>query len=168
MLLRLSDACAKLAVNARTLIDLLDAGRAHLEGEKGIAIGLTSIAIDGLRDGLEACRSIDSNQALTPALRLPVSLLDDATLDQVSQFAGGTAGLGIEQTLAIVLQMGLSAASDEIARNPLGFTLRAQAMAHKCAKPPLNFVFMSGASNPLNSDACDRRFFVANNEAAQP
>lgn len=166
-MLRLSQAAKQLANHAQQLINLSDSGRLHMQGDEAAEASAIS-ALDGLRAGIANRAALDAGQHPTPTITLPAEVLDDATLDQVSQFAGGTAGLGIEQTLTLILQMGLTAAQNEIANRPLRFILRAQELAEKCAKPPLNFVFMSGTSNFLHSDASDRRFFVVNNEAAQP
>lgn len=129
MLLRLSAAAKQLATNAQRLLTLAESGCIHIEGAAA-AEAQAIVALDGLRAGLAAHHAIDKG-APQPTISLPADVLNEPTLDLVSQFAGGTAGLGIEQTLTLVLQMGLNAAQEEIARHPIRFTLRAQDLAAK-------------------------------------
>jgi len=130
VILRLSQAARQLASSAQLLLNLTDSGRLHMQGDAA-AEASAIVAIDGLRSGIANRAALDAGQHPTPTITLPAEILDDATLDQVAQFAGGTAGLGIEQTLTIVLQMGLTAAQNEIANHPLRFALRAQDLAEK-------------------------------------
>lgn len=127
-MLRLSQAAKQLASHAQQLINLADSGRLHLQGDEATEASAIA-ALDGLRAGIATRSALGATPAGEPMIALPASVLDDATLDQVSQFAGGTAGLGLEQTLTIVLQLGLTAAQEEITKTPLRFVLRAQELA---------------------------------------